>query len=539
MNQPLLSDLRALWFVRSRVIFLELGYWMILLGYDLRLKRFTNRIYLVYTVIFFSIWIFALLALLADFGARLLRAIAAPSPVAAAALVGVVALLALFLVELFQATNRSPFSFSDEDALHFCTSPIDRRPVCLEWLLEAWVRSELAVGAVSVVLAYSVVETLAAEPLTLADLPMYIFSGARMILVAAPLYLGMKSIAWTAGAWRLRGMVEPVNIRWISLALLIFLAAGLFLLSPQLFLTGLYPLTLVILAGLGQAPWGAGLAAALLLTTVGLAALWRVSEQVSLARAAQEARERRAVAAAIFTGNTEIAQELRQQKRLRSEQTPSRFPTGSGVTALLWKNAVQALRRAQVSDILPWLGLFGLALTFALLPNWGTRIWSLVMWVLLAQQQMIRPLRRELARWWLIRQLPFRSEVSITAMLALPVVRVWLGGLAGFGTALLFGAELPLEIFWLYLVTVPCIGLAAAWHILRQAKTQELIAGRIPDLGLLGVLLGVLIFVFNGMFTLMAQVLPGFLAWILVVGEGVGVSYLLWMAVGDKMRGLK
>ncbi|MBE0699944.1 MAG: hypothetical protein IH586_23710 [Anaerolineaceae bacterium] len=539
MNQSLRNDLRAVWLVRSRILRMDLGFWMILLGYDLKLKRFTNRLYLVYALIFFALWIFVVLTLLADYGARGLKLLPLSSPLASAVLIGVLSLSGLFLVELFQAARRSPFTFSDEDALHFCMTPLDRRLVCLEWLLEAWARSELAVGAVSIVLAYSLVEALASHPLTPADLPMYILAGVRMFLVAAPLYLALKSIAWAAGAWRLRGMREPGNLRWVSPVLVLIVGGGLVLGGPQSLVAILAPLSLALQAGLGQAPWSVGLAIGLVTAALGIAVLWRVSAATSLARAAQETRDRQVVQAAVITGQAELANELAQQKRLRGEQLPSRIPTGTGVAALLWKNVVQTQRLFRLTDLLPWLGLFGLALSFVMLPNWGTRAWSLVMWVLFSEQQMVRPLRRELARWWIIRQMPFRSELRVTAMLALPVARVWLAGFSGLAAAVLLGVRVSPVVFWLYLVSVPCVGFAAAWHVLQRSKTQELIAGRVPDVGLLGVLLGALALGLNGLFAWLAQGLPDSIAFLVLVGEGAGVLYLFWLAVGAQMRGLK
>src|SRR5512140_2397619 len=75
MNQPLFNDLRAVWLVRSRVLQGDLKFWLVVAGYDTRTSSFNNRLYLVYVVIFFALWIFMVLTLLADFAARFLKSL--------------------------------------------------------------------------------------------------------------------------------------------------------------------------------------------------------------------------------------------------------------------------------------------------------------------------------------------------------------------------------------------------------------------------------------------------------------------------------
>src|SRR5512142_3576122 len=97
----LLDDWRALWMVRSRVLRGNLAFFLVIIGYETKSRSINNRIYLVYALAFFALWIFMMLTWLADIGARLLHSLpfgpggqAAP-PSQAAVLAGSLALLVL------------------------------------------------------------------------------------------------------------------------------------------------------------------------------------------------------------------------------------------------------------------------------------------------------------------------------------------------------------------------------------------------------------------------------------------------------------
>ena len=67
------SDLGAVWLVQSRKLIAQLEFWLVLVGYDLRKHAFSSRLYVVYVIVFFSIWGFAVLTLLAGFAGQCLR----------------------------------------------------------------------------------------------------------------------------------------------------------------------------------------------------------------------------------------------------------------------------------------------------------------------------------------------------------------------------------------------------------------------------------------------------------------------------------
>lgn len=533
---------RAVWLVRSRILRSDLGFWLIILGYDPKSGKITNKIYLVYALIFFTLWVFMVLTLLADVAAQVLAALPFGSAPSAAVGAAALALLALFLIEFFIAAKSSPFSFSEEDAALLCQTPVDRRPVALVWFMDAWVRLGLGVWAGAVVIAYALLQAQSPRPLTPGDLPAYLLAGARMFITAVPLYLATKALAWAAGAWRLRGRRQRAYLRWISPALGLFLAGALWAAGPRSLFTWLAPLVYPLQSGLGLAPWAGGLLLAAAGGGLALAVLWAASRDMSLARAAQETHNRQAIQAAAFTMQTDLLEELTQRQRLRGERQPSRIPGKEGPAAALWKSAVQASRRFSLGSFFSWLAMVSLPLAFLLLPDWGARSWSAAMWLMLAGSQMVGPLRRELTRWWLIRQMPFRSEERVGALLVLPAARLWLAGLAALVIAALIGARPPLTGVWLYMIAIPSVGLAVSVDVLRQCRTQDLLAGRVPQVGATALLLSLLAVAFTGGFAWLLTGLlglPAAAAFPLLAFENLLVVYGFWRAAGQRLRQLK
>ena len=124
---------------------------------------------------------------------------------------------------------------------------------------------------------------------------------------------------------------------------------------------------------------------------------------MSLSRAAQETRAG-GLRNALLLGTDEMAAELSQRRRLGTTRRPSRLPARPGAGALAWKRAVQMSRDLTLGSATTWLMLAGSAALVALAPDPGTQAWSALVWVYFVSQVSARPLRNDLARWWLVRQ---------------------------------------------------------------------------------------------------------------------------------------
>lgn len=539
------ADLRAVWLVRWRRLLSQLGFWLILIGYNRRTRSFSSRIYLVYVIIFFSLWIFMVLTLLADFGRQVLEALPGVSPLAAAVTAGEIVFVIYFLIELSLGSRRSPFVFSEADAHLLCVTPVDRRYVAVLWLLGGWLERGLLLWPGAVVLGYALLEAQLARELTVADLPLYLWAGLRMLVVAVLLHLAAQSLAWSAGAWRLKGKRDLPILRWAAPVLALLLVAGWFLMgstSGVIGQTGFWAAVFPLRAGLGAASLPAGLGLALSWALLGIALLWVASREMSLARASQETRGREAMQAAVLTGAFDLRQELAQRQRLGTGRRPSRLPARAGPGALVWRNAVQGERSFTLGEAIAWLSLTGLTLGLVLVTDWGARVWFLVLWLLFTGQRTTLSLRKDLSRWWLLRQLPYASGDLVLLDMVLPLAGVGLVGVGILIACLFLGIPVPALIGWLFLPGAVGAALAAAVDILLQSRTERLLAGNTPGLTLRAILLGALALGLPGGLGWLALArwgLPPWAAILAMLAVSVGLDYALYRLARSALRRIR
>ena len=389
--------------------------------------------------------------------------------------------------------------------------------------------------------------------MTASDLPAYLLAGALALSAAAPLSLLIVGLAWSAGAIHLRGQYGQANLRWLAPLLFTLTAAAGLLLGWQGLLILLFPLAYPLRAGLRLASYPLGEGLALVLAVLGPLAVWMGAKGMSLSRAAQETSPLPSGRAA--GGPTSAVGDAAVERRLGAgvnvpavpqgsitSTTQPRAPVWPGAGALLWKAIIQARRRVGAEDVLGFFGLFAVNLALLTFPGTTTLIGLVTGWILIAAQQATAPLRRELARWWLLRSMPFRAGRLVVSTLALPVAGFWLAGLAIWLVWALMGrAVAPIPI-GLYLLSAPGVALGAATDVLRQSKTGNLLAGSVPGVGLLGIVLGLLLVALNGgaawlLFT--SWQLPAPVAWALLLGCGAGLDWIYLSMASSALRGIR
>ena len=289
--------MRAAWFVRIRQMETRFKFYLAILGYDRRDTSLTHKIYLVYAAVFFALWGFAVMSLLAGSGSIFLSYISKADPSLAAVRLGWLALVGWGIYILFQATRRSPLVFSEEDAYLICQTPVNRRAVALAWFPADWLETALAFWAIAVVLGFSLAELRIGPKIGLVNLPEYVTTGLRALGALLPVQLGLHALLWAIGCirlWRERGpaWVKPAALGVVGLAVISLIwvlglggIAGVF---PAVLNIVYAPLLYPLQAGFGQAAILAGLGAGWLLGGVGLLTLWLASDQLNLSRAAQE-----------------------------------------------------------------------------------------------------------------------------------------------------------------------------------------------------------------------------------------------------------
>lgn len=279
--------MKAIWLVRSRQLMSRMRFLTAIVGYDPYDRSFSHRIYLIYVVIFFSVWGFAMLALIADQVVVVLLQFKGLSPIQASISITVVVLMVDTLLRGYLYARRSPFKFSDEDAMLICQTPVDRRQVALAWLLGDWIPAGLPYWAGVIMLSFACQQMAATEGMVWVDLPIYLLTGFRVASIMVPLHLAFMTSSYAFGTLRLQGDKELSNLRLIPVAI----GASLLLLA-KFFPTGLQiilsPMFYPLEAGFGSTSLIAGLVLAIFMASVSLIALYLVSSTLNLSRAAQE-----------------------------------------------------------------------------------------------------------------------------------------------------------------------------------------------------------------------------------------------------------
>jgi hypothetical protein len=266
-------------------------FWTATVGYDPRDRSLSHRIYLIYVIIFFSLWGFVMLALIADQLAGILSRFKGFSPIQAAIILTTVILLAEVLLRSYRYARRSPFIFSEEDAALICQTPVDRRQVALAWLFGDWIPAGLPYWAGAITLSFTCQQMAAPTGMIWADLPIYLLTGLRAASIVLPLHLAVMTSTYGFGALRLRGekdltylRIVPIGIGACLLLLAKFVPASLDIL--------LWPVQYPLEAGFGTTIWMAGFVLAVFLATLSLLVLYLVSLKLNLSRASQESNFR-------------------------------------------------------------------------------------------------------------------------------------------------------------------------------------------------------------------------------------------------------
>jgi hypothetical protein len=482
--------MRAVWLVRGRELAGRLRFWTAIVGYDPRNRSVGQSIYLVYVVIFFSIWGLAVLAFLADLGAGLLLMVGSGSPESTAVRLITLAMLAGFFIQGYNASRRSPYLFSDADSELICQAPLDRGLVALAWFLGDWLPGGILITSAAVVLRFALLQLPGSNPVVWQNLPYYIFTGMLAALVVLPIHLMLTALVYSLGSVRL---VKDRELPWLPWGVILF-ALGLALLAlvgNNAIQYALWLLTFPLQAAFGQYSWILGFSVAIILASAGSLCLYLVSRDLNLSRAAQESRYRFSLQQAGRSGDTRLSQSIRTRQRLGIAHPASRLPGRPGASSLIWKNWVSASRTINLTSLAGWAAIFGLGLGLFLVADWGSRVWIFVVYCLLVGGRCTARLRSDLEVWSLTRQLPFSaSEFLFNAMILPVLAAITLTWLAIMVASLLGGRQLILG-FVLAPVAIVLISLTAAFDIFRHCRASQLLLGQVADPGILGLLLGI------------------------------------------------
>lgn len=532
--------MRAAHWVRSRQEERELAYWLALAFYDPRDRSLNNRIYLIYLILFFSIWTFITLTFFASGGAFILGQLAPGDPARAALFVEVLLLGQWSACGFWQAAKRSPVVFSDQDSYLICQTPVNRWHVTLRWLPLPWLRSAVPFWLAAVTLGFSVAETSMPGAMSASRIGEYAAYGFRAWMAVIPVHLALYALQWAAGISRLHKDVERRGrVRLAAVAAAVFFA---FLL---MFTTGAGSLAAYRwgrIAGMVLYPLSQGFAHSHMIDSLligGLFALaslawmtWR-SEGFSLSRAAEETREIEVIKTAVQYGFASYAEQLKMKQRLGQRRAPSRLPAISGPSVLVWKDLLQSQRSFRFAALAKWLGIFSVMLSYSFLPDFGSRVLATVFWVILIGQVSVVRVRSDLACWSLMRQLPISNQryllVGLSPVYLLAVLASVIGLIL---SAIIFRTPLGglvVLIPGMAAITV-CM---AVFDVIRRSRSDLLLTGSVPELSAGGIFLGLIV---AAVPVLVDALVPGAFGLVLAALLSVGLGILAYSLAVHSFR---
>jgi hypothetical protein len=481
--------MQPVWLVRSRELTSRMKFWTSLVGYNSRDRSLSQAIYLIYVAIFFCLWGFAVLALLANLGAGMLSLIKGASPSMASIMIIVVVLLADTIIRGYRSGKTSPFIFSDVDAELICQTPVDRRQVALAWFLGDWLIAGLTYGALAVILRFASLQLVEQGGIVWAHFPRYLLAGMQIMSIILPLHMAFMALDYALGALRLQRDVDNSWLHWFPVGVAVVLIT-LALVSLQSLQIILWPLLFTLQAGFGEANWLIGFIVVTILAIIGLLILYWVSLRLNLSRAAQESRFQWAVQQVSWLGDSRLGQQMKARRRLGAGHSASQVKGISGYPALIWKEWVTTFRGMKFSSLIGWFSLFGVALVMVIVPDGGARLWAFIIWVLLVGQRCTESLRGDLEVWIITRQLPFSGRELLMVEVAAPMVVATLLSWSAIGVSSWLGFSPHLSFILLAPAIIICIILAAEVDILRQCRSSDLVAGQVAELGAGGLVLG-------------------------------------------------
>lgn len=526
--------MRAVHWLRTRQEEYELSYWLSFVAYDQRDRSFNNRIYLLYIILFFSIWIFVVLTFFASAGSIILHLVNPTNPVRAALFLEILLLGAWSVVAFWLSLRCSPVVFSEEDEVLICQTPISRSLVILRWFLMPWLKSAILFWLAAIVLGFSVAEITMPGAITTNRILEYAGYGLRAWVVVIPLHLALFALQWAVGIVRLQKDKERHGLAWLvlpaTIAFFSFLLAFTFGADSAARMPWTQIVTVIIypmLAGFGAENIFISLLTNGLFAIAALGVMVWSSGTFSLSRAAQETREVDILEAAHRYGFTSYARQLQNQRRLGVNRAPTRLPAFYGAGILIWKDILQSQRSFHLSSAFIWVQLFLLMLGFAILPDLGSRALVIGFWVIQLGQVAVIRLRDDLSLWPITRQLPIAYKKFI---LFNPIPAYLLSILIS-AAGLVMGSAIVKTPVNRLVILLPWIAASvagmAAFDVIRQARSNLLIAGYVPEVSAAGIMLGLIT---TAVPLLISIYIPGiigiFLSTLLSLGLGVLAFHL-------------
>lgn len=492
--------MRAIHWIRTRQESEELSYWLSMVFYNPKDRSLSNRMYLVYLLVFFSIWWFIALVWFANTGGMLLSLVFPMAEMQGAVGLELMVLLIWFLTMLFLSLRRSPVAFSEEDAYMVCQMPLRPRKLVLRWFLLPWIKSLIPFLILAMALGFSLAEvSLQSAGVVDPSIFTYIIEGVRAALALIPLHLAGFGLIWANGIWFMNH--QRRKAAWIFPPLTVVLVGALFVsailasfgvaLPGALSLIGSV-LPAVLLAGFSVGSLGSSLVFSGIIALFLLVLMVLSAGKFSASQAAQETQTQVSNRDLRRYGFSSQVKSRKVQKRLGISQRARWQPGWTGAAALIWKDILEIRRSIDISYGYKLLTFVGVGLGLVFIPSLGGRIIMILTWAMQATKFLTGRLREDLAHWAISHQHPLKplgwimSDMFVSALVMLLTILV---GMLG-GSAL--SGQSPLAA----IVSLPgmIIGIAgvSAWTIFRHSHVDLLMTGQAPGINEFGVLFAAL-----------------------------------------------
>ncbi|MCK9247288.1 MAG: putative ABC exporter domain-containing protein [Anaerolineaceae bacterium] len=497
LNQPR----QAVGFLRGRQEHSDLRYWLALVSYDPEEKTVSNKIYLVYLVIFFTIWLFLMLVYIAQAFLGLFR-LTEPMPASTiSSLLLIITFASFGLYLIIKSAWRSPLIFTEEHRYLLCQQPVPPRTIVFRWWQQPWLQNLLLFILICLMLGFALGEASFPSEEMSSHFFIYVWYGLRVALLAIPFHLTIFITSWSAGLFALENRGKFLAyLPSLLLVLLAISALALFILPtffgelPAILLTPFGILSSLLLSFFGEGSFTFIQTFLLGLSLMGLSflLLWLASKRFSPSKAAQETEIAAKISSFMKYGQTAAIKDVRKKQRLGLAGRSRFLPNWQAEKAFFWKGILQYRRNFGLREI--WL-LF-VSLLFVTSINLGGNNpagWiGLISWLWLLSGHLTELLSQDLSLWQLTRQLPIPAAKWALASLLTPLFPVLLAAMVGqvFSLAIFSVAE------WALLFTIPLGLLSAALQLgqdlVRKNRPERLAAGTVQSSGLRGLVMAIL-----------------------------------------------
>jgi len=522
--------------LRSRQEQQEIGFWLSL-AYDKNDKSLSNRLYLLYLVIFFSIWWFIILVFFAERGASIFTLLAPANPIKAALALEIIVFLSWWIFTEIKAIWRSPVVFSEEDAYLICQMPIKPRYIVLRWLLMPWMKNFLPIALISVTIGFSLAETIFLPSAFNSEMfANYIWYALRILMVITPIHLALFTLTWVIGIWCLnneRRVLFVISSLVISIFISLILIDVLFLtFNVTIFLQiGAFIKVIqnIFLGGFGSSEFIRAQVSGWIFALVSLLILGKVSTNFSPSRAAQETQFNVAVKSLMRYGFVSQAKEMKEKRRLSRRVKVFWQPSWENGGAVLWKDILQSLRINRLRKIFGFLIIFSSMLSFVFIQDFKARLPIIAIWTIQVGKITSERIRNDLSRWTISKQLPISHNNWFFYNILFSCFLVLLSSLVGIILGSLFDQSLVLrEILLLPGMIATCTGIWV-FDIARRSQSSLLMRGQVPQISEIGRIGAIICVCLPFLFLI---ILPGIKGGFLSISSSILLGWAaVWLAI--------